>query len=181
MDLRDKLDVLQKLSDIAKLAGIKARTNEEMLHLEAGFNLPDGRSQMVYVRPTAQNAKTGVVVTFFSPCLKVGKGFLKGLSKEQAVDLLKKNEQVLFARYGIWESDDSNLIVASVDQLLDTLDPDEFGTNMWHVAMAADQTVPGRSAVMVSWMWAKGVTMATSYLVMVVARTVHWKFAVMVL
>ena len=63
---------------------------------------------------------------------------LNRLSRQEAIDLLKKNEQVLFARYGMWSTADADMIVASVDHLLETLDPDELKTSMLCVALAAD-------------------------------------------
>jgi hypothetical protein len=78
------------------------------------------------------------VVTFFSPAAVVKSGLFKGISKEQAIDLLVKNEQILFARYGVWPQDGQHMIVASVDHILDSLDPEEFEAHVWHVAFAAD-------------------------------------------
>ena len=138
MKLREQLDVLEKVAEIATLAGIKGGVNEEKLRYEAGFDLEDGRSQVVHVRVSGQSMTQAIVVTFLSACLAVKTGFLKGLSKDQALELLKRNEKLMFARYGIWDVDGHDVIVASVDHLLDTLDPQEFHSHMWHVAMAAD-------------------------------------------
>ena len=78
------------------------------------------------------------VVHLFSPCLQVKKGLFKGITRDQAVDLLVKNEAMTFARYGVWQSDEGHMIVASVDHILDTLDPEEVKTSMHLVALAAD-------------------------------------------
>ena len=131
------LEVLEKMSSIAALAGLKAQVDESNMHLEMCFGLPNDRSQVVYVRPTAKK-QDSVVVTIFSPCLKVKKGLMSGISKQQALDLLKRNEDTLFARYGVWSAREADMIVASVDHLLDTLDPEEFMASAFHVAIAAD-------------------------------------------
>ncbi|HLM75026.1 MAG TPA: hypothetical protein VK459_20090, partial [Polyangiaceae bacterium] len=66
------------------------------------------------------------------------KGIFSGFSKQRALDLLRFNEQILFARYGIWENKSEVMVVASNDHLLATLDPDELKTSAFHVAFAAD-------------------------------------------
>ena len=133
-----KLETLQKVGDVAALAGIRGKVDSEREQFVSGFELPEGRSQMVYVRPSAQDVEDSVVITIFSPCHVFKKGLFKGISKDQAIELLMMNEQITFARYGMWESYDEHMIVASVDCILDTLDPPELRAAMWHVAIAAD-------------------------------------------
>ena len=138
MSLREKLEVLERVAEISTLAGLKGVVDEDRLHFKAGFAMADDRSQVVYVRVLDQKVGDSPVLTFFSPCLMVKTGFMKGISKEQALDLLRRNEQVMFARFGVLTMDAMDMVVASVDHLLDTLDPDEFKSSMWFVAMAAD-------------------------------------------
>ena len=137
MALRDILQVLERIDEIATLAGLRGHINEDQLRYEMGFGLDDGRSQVVYVRPVAGATKKPVV-TIFSPCLIKKKGRFQGISKKMALDLLRRNEKVVFARYGIAEARNESLILASVDHLLETLDPPEFGASAFHVAVAAD-------------------------------------------
>ena len=132
------LQVLKQVSQIAALAGLKGQV-ERGQHFRMGFGLDDNRSQMVFVRPTAQTPAGKQVVTFFSPCLVVPKGPLAGFSGDRAIDLLRRNEKVLFARFGIWEDDEQSMVVASVDHILETLDAEEFSTTAWYVALAADR------------------------------------------
>ncbi len=138
MSLRQQLEVLEKISEVATLAGMRGEINEEALRFEAGFELPDNRNQIVYVRPLDESIGDSAVVTFFSPCVAIKSGFMKGISKDMALDLLARNEQTLFARYGVWLGQGADMIVASVDHLLDSLDPEEFRAHMWYVALAAD-------------------------------------------
>lgn len=137
MGTRRSLEVLERVSEVSTLAGIKGQIEDEKMHFAMGFGLPEGRSQVVYVRDASKNDDLKVV-TIFSPCLIVKKGLLSGFSKGRALDLLRMNEQVLFARYGVWERKADTMVVASVDHLLDTLDPDEFKASAFHVAFAAD-------------------------------------------
>jgi hypothetical protein len=137
MRVREVLEVLERVNEVSTLAGINGSIDEQRMHYAMGFNLDAGRSQMVYVRNTAKGG-SHQVITLFSPCMVMKKGFFSGISKDQAVDLLRRNENVMFARYGIWETETETMVVASVDHLLETLDPDEFKTSALHVAMAAD-------------------------------------------
>jgi hypothetical protein len=136
--VRETLDTLRKVGSIAELAGIRGEVDEEHMLFAAGFNLPDDRRQMVYVCETGRSSTQSIVVTIFSPCRTVESGLFKGMSKAQAIDLLRKNEQMLFARYGLRTMGNRELVVASTDHLLETLDPEEFHAHVWHAAMAAD-------------------------------------------
>lgn len=137
MGIRQSLENLERVSEVATLAGIKGKIDEDRLHFGMGFQLDQGRSQTVYVRDSSREGASKIV-TILSPCLTVKKGLFSGLSKERALDLLRQNENVLFARYGIWEKKSEIMVVASIDHLLDTLDPEEFKASAFHVAVAAD-------------------------------------------
>jgi len=138
MSLRENLDVLTRVAEVATLAGIKGHIDEDAMHFQAGFSLNGNRSQTVYIRPTGKTPAGKSVVTIFSPCLIVESGFLKGLSKAKVIELLTQNENILFARFGLVTTPSGQMIVASVDHLLDTLDPEELHDSMWFVAFAAD-------------------------------------------
>lgn len=137
MNSRNSLRVLERVGDIAMLAGFKGRIDGEHMHFALGIGLDDGRSQMVYVRDVSRSADRQII-TVFSPCLVRKKGFWKGISKELAIRLLRRNEAVHFARYGICELEKADMIVASMDHLLETLDPPELEASVFHVALAAD-------------------------------------------
>lgn len=131
------LQSLKRVKEVATLAGLKGDVDEEKQHFQMWFSLPGDRRQGVFVRDSS--AKGRKVVTFFSVCLVLKKGLMSGLSKELAVELLQANERLHFARYGIWDSEKQATVVASVDCLLDTLDPAECHNAAWSVAFAADQ------------------------------------------
>lgn len=138
MTTETQLDILKQVANVAALAGLKGAVDESAGHFAMGFNLPGERTQSVYIRHSGQTGTEKQIVTFFSPCLVVKKGLLSGLSKDMALDLLRRNENVLFARFGIWEGAKQSMVVASVDHILDTLDPEEFEASAWYVAYAAD-------------------------------------------
>lgn len=133
----ETLERLARVKEIATQAGLKGEVDEERRLFQMRFLLPGDRRQGVSVRDSS--AKGRQVVTFFSPCLVVKKGLVSGFSKEMAIELLEANETLHFARYGIWELDREFTVVASVDCLLETLDPDECHNAAWSVAFAADQ------------------------------------------
>ena len=137
MSVDETLERLARVKEVANQAGLKGEIDEERKRFQMRFELPGERRQGVFVRDSTARGRQ--VVTFFSPCLVVKKGLLSGVSKEMALDLLKTNERLHFARYGIWELDEQLAVVASVDCLLDTLDPDECHNAAWSVAFAADR------------------------------------------
>ena len=137
MNAPDRQATMKKIADIAKLAGIRGEVDGKG-RFAAGFNLSGQRTQVVYVLPSMQ-LPAGTVVNIYSPCRVVKGGFLSGMSKEQALDLLKANEKIPFARYSVIEGEDGQLLVmAGMDALLETLDAAEFGTYLWAVATYAD-------------------------------------------
>ncbi len=133
-----ELEVLRKFSDIAALAGIKGDINEEAPSFSAGFELPEGRSQMVYVRPLPEAVGGKDAVCIFSPCRRVKKGILGGLKKNEAMELLQLNSQLLLARYAIEDAEDGYMVVTSIDCVLETLDAEEVEAYFWSLAIAAD-------------------------------------------
>jgi len=139
MSIQERLDQLKTISEVAALAGLRGQIDDESQAFVLGFQLNDGRSQMVRVRPTMRTPDGQPIVSVESPCLVVKKDLLSGMSKERALDLLRMNESTPFARYGIVELEGAGMVVASIDHLLETLDPDELKHSAWCVAIAADK------------------------------------------
>ena len=137
METGASLQNLEVVKQIAAKAGLNGRIDEELVQFQMLLGMPGDRSQIVLVRDSS--VKDREVVTFFSPCLVVKKGLVSGFSKEMAIDLLKTNEKLHFARYGLWELNKEFTVVASFDCLLGTLDPDECHKAAWSVAFAADR------------------------------------------
>ena len=137
MGVRQSLDILEKVEEIATLAGFKAKIDEDDVRLVLGFDMGEGRSQLVYIRDTSRSQEHPVI-TIFSPCLVVKKGLFRGISKSTAMDLLRTNEAIHFARYGLYETSTYSMVVASIDHLLDKLDAEEFEASVLSVAHAAD-------------------------------------------
>lgn len=138
MGIEERLQLLKKVENVAAVAGLTGRINDNASHFAMGFNTEGGRSQQVFVRPTGKTPDGKEIVTMFSPARVVNKGMFSSLSKEQAFELLRLNENTFFARFGIWETEKQSMIVASSDLLLETLDPDELRAHAYYVAFAAD-------------------------------------------
>jgi hypothetical protein len=139
MSVREQLDILDKVAKVAELAGISGKIDEERMEFLSGFNLSETRSQMVNIRPVGKAINEEDVVMIYSPCLVVKKGMLSGISKEQAMELLKQNEDSLFGRFGIWSFKDEDMIVVSSDHMVATLDPAELEMHMLYIARMADR------------------------------------------
>lgn len=138
MGIRQSLANLERVGEVATLAGIKGTFVEERVEYVMHFGLDHDRHQMVYVRDVSKEGADKAVVTIFSPCRVLKKGLFNGLSKDQAIELLTLNSRMFFARFGILETKTEILVIASIDHLLDTLDPDEFKASTLCVATAAD-------------------------------------------
>ena len=139
MSKNRELEILETFADVAALAGIRGKIDDEGERFMACFELDQGRSQMVYAKPLVEAIKGQDAVCIYSPCRRVRKGLFKGLSKEQSHELLELNSQLIVARYGIIEFSEGYLVMASVDALLETLDPPELEAYVWYIAIAADQ------------------------------------------
>jgi hypothetical protein len=137
VNVKEMIATLEEVHKIAQLAGIKAQLDDGHLQVVIGVGLPEGRTQLVYVRVTGE-IEDSPVVTFLSPCRIIKKGLLRGLTRDQAIDLLKRNEQILFARFAIQTMKGEDIVVASTDHLLKTLDPEELRSAVLCVAKAAD-------------------------------------------
>jgi hypothetical protein len=138
VQIEQRLALLKKIENIATLAGMRGKMDDNGRHFAMGFETSQGRKQVIYVRPGGRTPDGKDIVTVFSPAVIFKKGMFSGISKEQALELLRLNENTLFARFGIWESEKESMIVASSDLLLETTDPDELKVHALSVAFAAD-------------------------------------------
>jgi hypothetical protein len=138
VQIEERLQLLKQVENVAALAGLRGKIDDDGRYFSMGFGTSAGRGQQVYVRPTGKTPEGQSIVTLFSPARTVPKGMFSGMSKEQALELLRLNENTFFARFGIWESEKESMIVASSDLLLETMDPDELKAHACYVAFAAD-------------------------------------------
>jgi len=139
MELEERLEVLKTIRNVAAVAGLKGEIDPDGQHFSMEFaTAKEGRTQRVFVKPVGKTLEGQTVVAVFSPALVVKKGMFAGMSKDQAIELLRMNETLNFARFGIWESDEQSMVVASSDLLLEAMDAEELRTHASYVALAAD-------------------------------------------
>ncbi len=129
-------EIFERIARVAKLAGIDGKQQGEMLVY--GWDLGDDRDQMVYVAPFGETAGGLQIICFFSPCERLGKGFLSGIGKETAVQLLRLNSQLDFGHFCIMTLGGDELLCVRTTQILETMDPEEFRQHCAHVAQLAD-------------------------------------------
>lgn len=132
----DKKAALERFMEVATLAGINGAVDGDG-DWAGDFNFNDGRSQMVYATPI--NTPEGPGVCVYSPATDHKRGMFGTISGKAAIELLQRNENLAFARYGIRRYKQADVVVASVDFLLETLDPKELRCGVWLTAAAADR------------------------------------------
>jgi hypothetical protein len=132
-------DVLKQVEDVAALAGYNVSRHPNGMGVQIPFDMGNGRSQMVVVVPIGQAGNGKDVVRFYSPCMVVKKGMFKGLSKAQASDLLKRNANMLWGSFGVAELGDSEGVMVLSNQLVETMDVEEFKMHANYVAIVADE------------------------------------------
>ncbi len=130
-------EVLERVARIAAEAGLEGRLDEDSERYFLGVSLDGERKQGVLVRDSTSLPEQRII-TVFSPCRVLSREAFQGLAGEQAMELLRANESLHFARYGVFESPEEVMVVASVDHLLQTLDPPELHASVFAVALAAD-------------------------------------------
>jgi len=138
MTPEEKLAILKQVESVAAVAGLRGGIDDAREHFHMGFETGAGRNQRIFVRPTGPTHDGRTIVTFFSPARTLSKGMFAGLSRQEAIDVLRINENLYFARFGIWESATEITIVASADAVLETLDATEMRTLAYAIANAAD-------------------------------------------
>lgn len=134
--------ILKQVSQVAALAGIPGRIDDEVGQFRLVVRWQNDRSQEVRVFPSGETEE-GVVVSFESWCRVISKRELPEFTRKHAYALLCLNADALqFARFGVRETgqkDPAALVVVSADHLLTTLDAEEFQSTAGHVAAAADR------------------------------------------
>jgi hypothetical protein len=141
MKVEERLALLKQLESVAALAGLKGVISDDGQFFLMGFEVGDGRSQRVFVRPTGSTPDGKTVVTISSPAHLQSKGWFSSFSREDAINLLRLNENTFFARYGIQDAGPISkemMIVASSDLILETLDAEELRAHAHFVSHAAD-------------------------------------------
>jgi hypothetical protein len=136
---REYATLLKQIGDVAAVAGVNGVVDPEFGSFTTLFHLDGDRSHRIFVRPTGTIGPEKVVVTFSAFAHEYPKKtMLASVPTKELLQLLVRNEGMMFARYGLRELEDKYLVVASIDCLLETLDGLEFMIASQAVAQAAD-------------------------------------------
>lgn len=129
-------DIIGKIEQIARMADLHFQRNGDYLMLS--FDLGQGRDQTIGVGPLEETFDGMNVILFFSPCQRLSKGLMGGLSKSDAVNLLRYNAHLPFGHFCIMEIDGHETVCVRATQLLETMEVQEFRANCQGVATVAD-------------------------------------------
>lgn len=128
---------LERIHEVAQLAGIRGVLDREQGMFRARYQFDDGRELAVLVQPTRMGEDGMLAVTVSCPILQFSEQ--RPIPDDMAMELLRRNERMFYARYGIRDLEDASLVVASVDHPLETLDAAELEVLMASVIQAAGE------------------------------------------
>ena len=129
-------DIVAKIHQVASMAGIKGQRQGDLLSY--GWDFGDGRDQTIYVAPFAETDDGLNVICFFSPCQQLGTGFLSGMSKQVAIQLLRTNAELEFGHFAVMKLGGDEMICVRATQILETMEVQEFEQKCLAVARLAD-------------------------------------------
>ena len=132
--------VMQKVEEIGAMAGYELSRHpntDEMIVIS--YDMGNGRTQTVYVHSCGKTPEEQDLVCFMSPCQAVKKGLLKGMGKDQAIDLLRRNGQLVVGSFAIDNIDGTEILVVRSTQIVDTMEVEEFRFHANFVAIIADR------------------------------------------
>ncbi|MFG0330618.1 MAG: hypothetical protein ACF8PN_12060 [Phycisphaerales bacterium] len=130
--------VIDRVKAIAEMAGFTLSKHPDCDALVCPFDMGNGRSQSVYLTHCGATPDGHDVVSFMSPCMAIEKGLMKGVSKTMALDLLRRNSNLLFAHFAIEQMPGGEILVVTSNQIVDTMEVEEFRNHILCVASIAD-------------------------------------------
>jgi hypothetical protein len=134
------INVTQKIEGIANMAGYQLSHHPQIPEmLVCDFDMGNGRSQIVYIMPIGQAPDGEELVSFVSPCQRIKKGLLGSMSKNQAVDLLRRNANLIAGCFAVQKVGDVDILVVRSSQIVDTMEIEEFKFHINLVGAIADE------------------------------------------
>lgn len=130
-------EILDTVEGIAVDAGFEPERHQDSIVIK--FALPAGREQSVFVAESGRSPGGMTVISFLSPCQRLKAGFLGGMSKGHALDLLRRNAALPFAAFSLLSTDKGDVVCVRGTQLLETMDLAEFAASCECVATFADR------------------------------------------
>lgn len=135
----DTLLFLRRLESIAALAALKGWIDEQAQMFVMDFDTGGYRSQRVFARVAPEGPNGKPMIKIQSPARVVKHRWGRGLSRRDANDLLRRNEGVAIARFGVIEGAAATMVMVSADLVLETLDAEELRLTAYAVAHTADR------------------------------------------
>lgn len=130
-------DAVDTLMGMAVDVGLAPELHEDSVVVK--LQLPGGREHTVFISESGKSPGGFTVISFVSPCERLKTGFLTGISKRQALDLLRQNAAMPFAAFSLLSTENGEMLCVRSTQLLDTMDPAEFRASVECVAAFADR------------------------------------------
>jgi hypothetical protein len=131
-------EVLDKIRKIAAMADCPITEHDDKT-LVVNVGTSEDRTQVVFITHSGQTPDDHDIISFFSPCAELGRGVFGGMSKKVAIDLLRRNSQQVFSHFALYDfGGETDMLMVCSDQLIDTMDVEEFETHLQYVAMVAD-------------------------------------------
>ncbi|GGQ22835.1 hypothetical protein [Shewanella litoralis] len=133
-----KFMILDQVFNLLKLAGYELIFDRQKQELLYDFNLEGGRHQVVYIEMMKPKVEGLNIVKIVSPCLDLSGSKLKSLTKNVAVDFLKRNSSdSMFCSFAF--SEKRQAIVAQSLQVVNTLNGEDLIAFLKHIAEVADE------------------------------------------
>ncbi|RMG27698.1 MAG: hypothetical protein D6721_10015 [Gammaproteobacteria bacterium] len=127
--------VLERIRRLAATAGIRGEVDREQGMFHAPCEFDDGGRLAVLMQPTRMGRDGLLAVTVTCPVLHFSER--RPIPEDLAMELLRRNERLCYARYGVRDLEEGGLVVASVDHPLEGLDPDRLHAMVQAVVQAA--------------------------------------------
>ena len=129
-------ETLGRLEEMATEAGFAPARHEDSIVVK--LKLGESRHQTVFVSELGRSARDLRSVTFLSPCQRLKSGFLSGMGRRTALDLLRRNASMPFAAFALLQVGEEEMLCVRSTQLLETMDLEEFRASCDCVARFAD-------------------------------------------
>jgi hypothetical protein len=132
--------IMQKVEEIGAMAGFQLSHHPSIPDMIViPYNMGNGRTQTVYVHFCGKTPEDQDLICFMSPCQAVKKGLLKGLNRDQAIDLLRRNGQLVVGSFAVQDFGGTDILVVRSTQIVDTMEVEEFRFHANFVAIIADR------------------------------------------
>ena len=137
IDMSKKEQLLERIDHILRSSGVTPEKHE--IGIRCRFQLAGGRQQIVEIEPVTRTPEDNQIISFFSRCERLGKGWFDQISGAQAISLLKLNSTLPIGYFCIKDIEGQRYLCVQCTQLLETMDQEELRVILGTLAQLADQ------------------------------------------